>query len=73
MGNQTTYGNEPLGPAGLGAIPPCGHWWIYPDADTADRMHEVARFNVGFACTFCLGEWRAAIEPHARPAGTRVN
>ena len=46
-------GSQPLGDAGLVAFTPCGHWWVYPVCANAGQMHELARFNLGIACSFC--------------------
>ena len=73
MERVPTYGNDPLGPAGLVAFTPCGHWWVYPVHADAEQMHDLARFNLGIACSFCLGEWQAAIRAQARPTPTRIN
>ena len=68
-----TYGADPLGGAGLVAFTPCGHWWVYPVHATAEQMHDLARFNLGLACSFCLAAWQDAT--HVRACGTtlRVN
>ncbi len=73
MQRRLTYGNERFAHAGLVALTPCGHWWVYPEPATAEQMHELARFNLGIACSFCLAAWHNA--RHARAGGTarRVN
>jgi len=73
MERSITAGNEPLGDAGLVAFPSCGHWWVYRVAATPDQMHDLARFNRGVACSFCLGGLYAATQAHARGAAGRVN
>ena len=73
MGHLTTGGNEPLGPAGLVALTPCGHWWVYPVRADAEQMHDLARFNLGIACSFCLADWQRAREPRACGIAQRVN
>jgi len=66
-------GAQPLDAAGLVAFTPCGHWWVYPCHATAAQLHDLARFNLGIACSFCLAAWQDAT--HARACGTarRVN
>jgi len=61
-------GAEAFDDAGLVAFTRCGHWWVYPRCATAEQMHEVNRFNLGIACSFCLAAWLDAI--HARACGT---
>jgi hypothetical protein len=73
MERHITSGNEPLETAGLVAFTPCGHWWVYPTRATPEQMHDLARFNLGIACTFCLAEWRAAIHIQGRATVTRMN
>jgi hypothetical protein len=64
---------QPLEDAGLVTFTPCGHWWVYPVHATAEQLHDVARFNQGLACSFCLTAWLDAT--HVRASGTarRVN
>lgn len=66
-------GSQPLGDAGLVAFTLCGHWWVYPVRADAAQMHDLARFNLGIACSFCLVAWLDAT--HAKACGTdlRVN
>ena len=66
-------GSQPLGDAGLVAFIRCGHWWLYPCHPTAVQMHEIARFHLRVACSFCFAAWLDAT--HARACGTalRVN
>lgn len=66
-------GAQNMDDAGLVAFTPCGHWWIYPTRADVEQMHELARFNLGIACSFCLASRLDAT--HARAAGTtqRVN
>jgi hypothetical protein len=66
-------GSDPLSPAGLVAFTPCGHWWVYPVHADAEQMHDLARFNLGVACSFCIAEWQAATHTHSRPTVLRVN
>jgi hypothetical protein len=66
-------GAVPLDDAGLVAFTPCGHWWVYPVHATAEQMHELARFNLGIACSFCLAAWQDATRPRACGTATRVN
>jgi hypothetical protein len=68
-----TYGNDPLDSAGLVAFTPCGHWWVYPVRVTIEQMHDLARFNLGIACSFCLADWQAATHARSRPTVSRVN
>jgi len=71
--HHITYGSEPLEEAGLVAFTACGHWWVYPCHATPVQMHDLARFNLGIACSFCLASRLDAT--HARAARTtqRVN
>jgi hypothetical protein len=71
--HRTTSGNEPLEGAGLVAFTACGHWWVYPTRATPQQMHDLARFNLGIACNFCLAEWQAATRAQARVTATRIN
>ncbi len=66
-------GSIPLDDAGLVAFSRCGHWWVYPVRATVEQMHDLARFNLGIACSFCLGEWQAATRAQARATATRRN
>ena len=61
-------GAQNLDDAGLVAFTPCGHWWVYPTRADVEQMHELARFNLGIACSFCLASWQDAT--HARRGGT---
>jgi hypothetical protein len=61
-------GAQPLDAAGLVAFTPCGHWWVYPGHAIAEQMHDVARFNLGIACSFCLAAWHDVT--HVRAGGT---
>ena len=70
---RLTYGNEPLDRSGLVAFTRCGHWWAYPEPTTAEQMHDVARFNLGVACSFCLADWHVATHAQARGMLTRRN
>jgi hypothetical protein len=73
MAHPIHAGAQSLDDAGLVAFPPCGHWWVYPVHASVAQMHELARFNLGIACSFCLAAWQDAT--HARACGTptRVN
>ena len=73
MTHRPTGGSTPLEGAGLVAFMPCGHWWVYPVRASAAQLHDLARFNLGIACGFCLAAWQDAT--HARACGTanRVN
>ena len=73
MGKRITWGNEPLEPCGVVAFTRCGHWWVYPTRATIEQMHDVAAFNLGLACSFCMADWQAASRVHARGTATRVN
>jgi hypothetical protein len=73
MKHRITGGNEPLGTAGLVAITRCGHWWVYPTRADREQMHELARFNLGIACTFCLAAWQDATSARACGIRWRVN
>lgn len=73
MERYLTNGNEPLGPAGLVAFMECGHWWVYPFRMSSERMHDLARFNAGILCSFCLAELQAMTRPQARGTTLRVN
>ena len=60
--------------AGLVALTPCGHWWMYPTASaTAAQMHDLARFNLGVVCSFCLAAYHDATNAKACGTATRVN
>ena len=73
MGHRVTSGNEPLEGTGLAVFTACGHWWVYPVRATAEQMHEVARFNLGIACSFCLAAWSDATHVRACGTPTRIN
>jgi hypothetical protein len=66
-------GAEPLDDAGVVAFTRCGHWWIYPVRADPEQMHELARFNLGIACSFCFAAWQAATQIPARGTATRLN
>jgi len=51
----------------------CGHWWVYPVHATVEQMHDLAGFNRGLACSFCLADWQAATRPQSRGTAARVN
>ena len=60
--------------AGLVAFGPCGHWWAYPVVSaTPEQLHDLARFNLGGACSFCLAASHDALNPRACGTATRVN
>jgi hypothetical protein len=60
--------------AGLIALPTCGHWWVYPSTRmTAEQMHDLARFNAGVVCSFCLTTRENATLAGVRGTATRVN
>ena len=73
MGFPTHAGAQPMAFAGLVAFTPCGHWWIYPTRADPEQLHELARFNLGIACSFCFAARLDAT--HVRASGTagRVN
>jgi hypothetical protein len=73
MARPIHAGAQPLDDAGLVAFTPCGHWWVYPIHANAAQMHEVARFNLGIACSFCLAGWLDATHPRASGTAWRVN
>lgn len=73
MEPRITAGNEPLESTGLVAFPRCGHWWVYPVAAIPAQMHDLARFDLGVTCSFCVGGLYAATQPHTRAAAGRVN
>ena len=73
MEHRITAGNEPLDTAGLVAFTPCGHWWVNPTRATPEQMHDLARFNLGIACGFCLADWRAATHARVYTTVTRIN
>jgi hypothetical protein len=73
MEPYANVGAVPLDDAGLVAFTPCGHWWVYPVHASPEQMHDLARFNLGIACSFCLAEWQAATRPQARGTATRIN
>ena len=66
-------GSQPLEAAGLVAFTRCGHWWVYPVQADAAQMHQLARFNLGLACSFCLADWQRARSPRACGTAGRVN
>jgi hypothetical protein len=66
-------GAQPLDDAGLVAFTPCGHWWVYSVHADAEQMHELARFTLGIACSFCLTAWLDATYVRACGTPTRVN
>ena len=60
--------------AGLVALTPCGHWWVYPATSaTAAQLHHRASFNLGVACSFCLAAYHHAANAKACGTATRVN
>ena len=71
--HRITGGNEPLERAGLIAFTPCGHWWVYSVHTTAEQMHDLARFNLGIACSFCLVAWQDTTNVRVSGTPTRVN
>ena len=73
MSRRVTWGNTRLGSTGLVAVMGCGHWWVYQVRATVEQMHDLARFNHGLACSFCLAAWQAATRPQAHGASTRLN
>lgn len=73
MAHHINSGNDPLDSAGLVAFTPCGHWWVYPTRATPEQMHDLAWFNLGIACSFCLAAWQTAISARANGTATRVN
>ncbi len=73
MGTHITWGNDPLEPSGLVTLMRCGHWWVYPVHADPEQMHELAQFNLGLACSFCLAEWQAATSTQASGTAMRVN
>ena len=66
-------GLQPLSDTGLVAFPQCGHWWVYPTRPDVEQMHELARFNLGIACSFCLADLHAAMHAWARGMLARKN
>jgi hypothetical protein len=66
-------GVVPLDDAALVAFMPCGHWWVYPVHASPEQMHDLARFNLGLACSFCLAEWRSATHVPSRGTVGRIN
>lgn len=73
MERPTHAGAQTLDDAGFVAFTSCGHWWVCSTRADVVQMHELARFNLGIACSFCLASWLDAT--HVRVAGTtrRVN
>jgi len=70
---RLTRGNEPLERSGLLAVTRCGHWWVYPVHADREQMDEIARFNLGIACSFCLAAWSDATQARACGTAWRVN
>ncbi len=73
MVEHRTVGNARLGSTGLIAVMACGHWWVYDVRATPEQMHDLARFNRGLACSFCLADWQAATKAQAHATATRLN
>ena len=73
MGRHVTPGSDPLGAAGLVVLLSCGHWWVYRINATPEEMHDVARFNLGIVCSFCLADWHTATKARAPETTARVN
>jgi hypothetical protein len=73
MERYSHAGVVPLDDAALVAFTPCGHWWVYPVHASPEQMHDLARFNLGLACSFCLAEWQDATHARACGTATRVN
>jgi len=73
MERYSHAGVVPLDDAALVAFTPCGHWWVYPVHASPEQMHDLARFNLGLACSFCLAEWQDATPARACGTATRVN
>jgi hypothetical protein len=72
MERAFTPGSEPLD-AAVVAFTHCGHWRVYPVRADPELMHELARFNLGIACSFCLAEWQAATRVPAGGTATSLN
>ena len=53
MDRAVNAGAQLLDDAGLVVFTPCGHWWIYATRADPEQMHELARFNLGIARSFC--------------------
>jgi hypothetical protein len=51
----------------------CGHWWVYQVRVSVEQMHDLAEFNLGLACSFCLADWQASTRAQARGTATRLN
>ena len=66
-------GAELLNEAGLVAFTRCGHWWVYPVHASPEQLHELARFNLGLVCSFCLATWQAATCARVPGTVSRVN
>ncbi len=73
MARYSHAGGVPLDHAGLVAFTPCGHWWVYPVRAGPEQLHELARFNLGIACGFCLAAWQAAVQTRRPGTAARVN
>ena len=71
--HRLTCGNEPLGRVGLVTLARCGHWWVYPIRAGVEQMHDLARFSLGLACSFCLAACHDALNARACGTATRVN
>jgi hypothetical protein len=73
MGRCSHVAAVPLDDADLVAFTPCGHWWMYPVCADPGPIHDLARFNLGIVCSFCLAEWHAATHAQARRTAARVH
>jgi hypothetical protein len=73
MQHPTNDDARPLGFTGLAAFPSCGHWWVYPVHADTEKLHMLARFNLGIVCSFCLAAWQNATRARACGTATRVN
>jgi hypothetical protein len=73
MDHPTHIGAQRLDTSGLVTFPRCGHWWIYPVRAAPAQMHELARFNLGVACSFCLTALEDAAGARVCGTGWRVN
>jgi hypothetical protein len=73
MAHPIHAGAQSLDDAGLVAFTRCGHWWVYPVHAAAAQLHDVARFNLGIACSFCLAAWLDATRVRASGTTRRVN
>ena len=47
--------------------------WLYRVRLDAEQMHDLARFNLGIACSFCLAAWQDATRARACGTALRVN